>query len=63
MLKYSENDVSQFQDMVAIDCEMVVTEMGSELARITVVGENGDTLYDKLVKPANAVVDYCTPWR
>lgn len=47
---------------LAIDCEMVKTSEGFELARVSVVDDSKTVLYDKLVKPANPVVDYVTQW-
>eukprot|EP01083_Nonionella_stella_P092944 260302_1 len=46
--------------MVAIDCEMVTTENGLELARCTLVDENGATIYDKLCKPTATITNYNT---
>ncbi len=48
--------------MVAIDCEMVDTSAGHELARLSVVDANCETLADVLVKPANPIIDYLTQW-
>lgn len=48
--------------MVAMDCEMVVTEAGRELARCTVVDEAGVVLYDELVLPSAPVTDYVTQY-
>ena len=48
--------------MVAIDCEMVVTEAGRELARCTAVDEAGAVLYDALVLPSAPVTDYVTQY-
>ena len=44
----------------AIDCEMVYTSIGLELARVSVVDHNRVTVYDTFVKPSNQVVDYNT---
>ena len=44
----------------AIDCEMVETKDGSELARVSIVNESLDCIYDSLVKPDNPVTDYRT---
>lgn len=48
--------------MVAIDCEMVETKSGSELARISIVNEAHECIYDTFVKPENPVVDYRTKY-
>ncbi|XP_011307622.1 uncharacterized protein prage isoform X1 [Fopius arisanus] len=44
----------------ALDCEMCFTRRGLELAKVTVVGINGDIVYDTLVKPDDDVLDYNT---
>lgn len=44
----------------AIDCEMVKTEAGSELARVSVINESLACIYTSLVKPDNPVIDYLT---
>ncbi|XP_019627813.1 PREDICTED: small RNA degrading nuclease 5-like [Branchiostoma belcheri] len=46
--------------MYAIDCEMCETEVGKELTRISVVGEDLKTVYNSLVKPRRLVKDYMT---
>ncbi|KAF9572560.1 RNA exonuclease 3 [Mortierella alpina] len=43
--------------VVAMDCEMCYTAGGFELARISVVGQDGKTIMDELVKPKNTIVD------
>ena len=48
--------------MVAIDCEMVETSAGHELARLSVVDAHCQTLADVLVKPLNPILDYLTQW-
>ena len=47
-------------NMFAMDCEMVITKDGYELARVSVVDEKLACVYDKLVKPDNPVLDYKT---
>lgn len=46
--------------MYAVDCEMVETEQGQELVRVSVVDENLVCLYDTLVQPPNPILDYKT---
>ncbi|XP_045158983.2 RNA exonuclease 1 homolog [Mercenaria mercenaria] len=44
----------------ALDCEMVYTTMGVELARVTVVGADQEPVYESFVLPDNPVVDFNT---
>ncbi|XP_017876570.1 uncharacterized protein LOC108622925 isoform X2 [Ceratina calcarata] len=44
----------------ALDCEMCFTKLGLELARVTVVGLDGEIVYDTLVRPIEEVIDYNT---
>jgi len=46
--------------VTGLDCEMCLTEQGSEVTRVTLVDFQGNTLYDELVKPENAITDYLT---
>ena len=48
--------------MVSLDCEMVKCESGIELARVTIIDSAFEVIYDKLVKPKTAVVDYLTQY-
>ncbi|NXN94979.1 I20L2 protein, partial [Rhinopomastus cyanomelas] len=51
--------------LVAIDCEMVGTGPGgrtSALARCSIVGYDGQVLYDRFVRPEAPVVDFRTRW-
>ncbi|GHJ84961.1 hypothetical protein NliqN6_1363 [Naganishia liquefaciens] len=52
--------------VVALDCEMVVVRRqpkpGVALARVSLVGEDGQLLYDSLVHvPSDTIIDYQTP--
>jgi RNA exonuclease 1 len=46
--------------LFALDCEMVETREGLELARVSLVDEGLRCVYDKLVRPDNPVLDYKT---
>lgn len=53
--------VTAGRTVLAVDCEMCVTEGGrSELARVSVVGWDGEVVLDELVQPGGNVVDYLT---
>ncbi|KAM0792932.1 hypothetical protein ACM66B_002691 [Microbotryomycetes sp. NB124-2] len=43
-----------------LDCEMCLTEDGSELARLSIVDQKGQRVYDSLVKPQKPILDYLT---
>ena len=61
----SDSTVSNIQNiekLVALDCEMVCTKKGIELARISIVSESGQCIYDELVKPFAEVTNYCTKY-
>lgn len=44
----------------ALDCEMVYTTFGVEVARLALVDAYGDKVLDLFVKPEYSVVDYIT---
>ncbi|XP_064097748.1 uncharacterized protein LOC135209089 isoform X1 [Macrobrachium nipponense] len=46
--------------VIGIDCEMVFTTKGFELARVTLVSVSGRVLLDSYVRPEGAVFDYNT---
>ncbi|KAG0084033.1 hypothetical protein BGZ92_010250 [Podila epicladia] len=48
--------------LLAMDCEMCRTSAGSELTRISVLDESGETIYDTLVMPDNPIIDYLTQY-
>ncbi|KAI1318958.1 hypothetical protein EDD11_005392 [Mortierella claussenii] len=48
--------------MIAMDCEMCRTTAGSEVTRISLINEEGETVYDHLIMPDNAIVDYLTQY-
>lgn len=48
--------------IISIDCEMVMTSIGKELARISIVNEFNEVLYNKFVKPKNEVLNHLTKY-
>ena len=56
----TENWPNKKKEIIAIDCEMVETTKGIELARISLVNENYKVLYDHLVMPENSIINYYT---
>lgn len=44
----------------AIDCEMVYTQHGMEVAKVTVVGVRGSIVYESYIKPTEKIWDYNT---
>ncbi|KAG0278270.1 hypothetical protein BGZ95_004346 [Linnemannia exigua] len=48
--------------LIAMDCEMCLTAEGSELTRISLLGEDGKVIYDELVLPINPITDYLTQY-
>lgn len=59
---FVESEETKASALVGIDCEMVRTQKGLELARLSIVSETGEVIYDAFVKPENEVVDYLTPY-
>ncbi|RPA82616.1 hypothetical protein BJ508DRAFT_414036 [Ascobolus immersus RN42] len=55
-----EKKATNGRKVLAIDCEMCITEGGKELTRISVVDLNGKCIYDTLVKPELPITDYLT---
>lgn len=59
-LKKTYKPATAQSPMFALDCEMVFTKVGSELARVTLVDEMGCVVMDRLVKPDHPVENYVT---
>lgn len=56
-----ENQSQPFRNKIlAMDCEMVRTQVGLELARITIINFEFETIYDEFVKPEHVVEDHLT---
>ncbi|XP_044737591.1 RNA exonuclease 5 [Chrysoperla carnea] len=61
LTKDAYKPVTPFSPMFGLDCEMCRTTSGNlELTRISIVNEKLHTIYEKLVKPDNKIVDYLT---
>ena len=65
---YNERDLRRievdddYRNLIAIDCEMVETCAGKELARVSLVDYMGRVLYDSIVLPENEIEDYLTQY-
>lgn len=58
-----EGSLTAGRQVLGLDCEMCITEGGtSELARISLVGWDGEVVLDELVKPSRPVIDYLTQY-
>ncbi|EJC98240.1 uncharacterized protein FOMMEDRAFT_143323 [Fomitiporia mediterranea MF3/22] len=58
-----EENESGTPEVIAIDCEMCLTEDGKELTRVCAIDfRTGKVLLDKLVKPPKPIFDYLTRW-
>ncbi|EAR85711.2 exonuclease (macronuclear) [Tetrahymena thermophila SB210] len=56
-------DTVKFENKIlGLDCEMVSTEYGLELARISLVNFDGEVLIDQLVKTPNRIINYNTQY-
>ncbi|KAJ9114370.1 hypothetical protein QFC20_001513 [Naganishia adeliensis] len=62
-LKVGESVEGLQYKVLAIDCEMCLTEDGPELTRATAIDfDSGKVLFDELCKPGKPVKDYLTQW-
>lgn len=52
--------VTDKSPLYALDCEMCLTNAGSELTRVSVVDEKHEVVYESFVKPYNDITDYLT---
>lgn len=56
------DEVKDSLDVIGIDCEMIKTSKGEEVARLSAVNENCDTIIDEYLKPIGEVEDYRTKY-
>ncbi|KAI9021243.1 hypothetical protein DFJ74DRAFT_119568 [Hyaloraphidium curvatum] len=49
-------------DVVGLDCEMVFTSLGFEVARASLVDGKGEVLLDAFVRPRGSIIDLNTRW-
>lgn len=50
------------KQVVALDCEMVAVGKKSVLAKCSIIGYNGEVLFDEYVRPEAQITDYRTRW-
>jgi RNA exonuclease 1 len=56
-----QGSITAGHQVLAIDCEMCLTDANEySLARISVVGWDGEVVMDELVKPSKPILDYLT---
>ncbi|XP_014222990.1 RNA exonuclease 1 homolog [Trichogramma pretiosum] len=55
-----DDSAPEKQGVYALDCEMCYTTQGLELARVTVINDDCEVIYETLVKPTNPIIDYNT---
>ncbi|XP_072157555.1 uncharacterized protein [Bemisia tabaci] len=61
-LRDPPDDGEKENNVYALDCEMVFTTKGRELARLTIIDVKLRTVFDKLIKPKGALLDCITQW-
>ncbi|XP_042900175.1 exonuclease GOR isoform X2 [Parasteatoda tepidariorum] len=54
--------MDQLRGVYGLDCEMVYTGKGLEVAKVGLVNEEGFTIYESFVQPENEILDYCTKY-
>ena len=59
---YNSEASTRRKTVIGMDCEMCLTEQGSEITRVTLVDFQGNPLYDELVKPENPIINYLTTY-
>ncbi|GAA97745.1 uncharacterized protein L969DRAFT_55485 [Mixia osmundae IAM 14324] len=55
-------DEAKSMKVLGIDCEMVKTAEDSELARVAIMDQQGQVVYDTFVKPDRPIIDYATQY-
>ncbi|XP_076839074.1 RNA exonuclease 5-like [Brachyhypopomus gauderio] len=56
----TDDHVTDSSPLYGLDCEMCVTQAGTELTHVAVVDSRGRCILDELVKPLNPIISYCT---
>ena len=51
-----------YSNLIGLDCEMVETVSGKELARVSLIDHCGRVLYDSIVIPESEITDYITQY-
>jgi RNA exonuclease 1 len=53
---------ADYSNLIGLDCEMVETVSGKELARVSLIDHCGRVLYDSIVLPESEITDYITQY-
>ena len=61
-LQNKKKEVENKNKILIVDCEMVISEAGFELARATIVNFEEETIFDELFKPEVEITNYNTEY-
>lgn len=70
LARLTESDLNEYEvlpesfegdlDVIALDCEMIETNLGDECARLTVVNESGQEIMNQFFRPLGDIIDLRT---
>jgi RNA exonuclease 1 len=62
LARIDQNQVETKNKILVVDCEMVSSVNGFELARATIINFEGEIIFDEFFKPDIEIVNYNTPY-